>query len=482
MSKNTAPCEPASKPTVAIVTIAKDEHTYIREWIDAHTALGVSKFYIYDNGSSPPLVDILDNSSTTPAIHVIPFSGRNMQLLAYTHFITTVMPNAPEDWFAFIDCDEFMCPVKHASVPAFLEEYGHLGSIGLQWRMFGCNGHVTPPKTGGVIANYTTSETNRHIKTLAHRSRLTAPAVCIHNVSNTCRDLDGHLLNGPFYNGDMTDVIRINHYFTKSWSEFVTKAARGRAHDSTTRDLIDHIHDLCGFDAVPDTTLADTLGIEVHTPNTSPKDDANELETIRAVLNDHHALPNIHWAFRDNPRQALFAAKAAMTYHITEGSVANEQVAFLTEFVRSHRIANVLEIGFNGGLSASTFLGALASLRLVSVDIGHLPYVTQAADLIQRTFPGRHTLHIGDSTQVVPTLPRDELFDLAFVDGGHRDPVPRQDLENVLPLLRDGGWIIMDEYCPRVVWDDMVKAGRIHQVGVYTHGDRGWVVGYKANV
>jgi hypothetical protein len=281
-----------TSPTVAIVAIAKNENAYIREWIDAHTKLGVSKFYIYDNGSTPPLADVLENPSSTPMCHVIPFPGRNMQLLAYTHFITTVMPNAPEDWFAFIDCDEFVCPVKHATIPEFLDEYGRLGlgSIGLQWRMFGCNGHVCPPASGGVVANYTTSSPNTHVKTLAHRSRLTAPAVCIHNVSNTCRDLEGNLLDGPFYNGDMTDVIRLNHYFTKSWTEFSYKADRGRADDSRTRNLADHIDDLCGFDAVPDTVLADTLGIEVRA---HPRDLANELEAIRTLLGDHPALPEI---------------------------------------------------------------------------------------------------------------------------------------------------------------------------------------------
>lgn len=288
-----------TKPTVAIVAIAKNEHEYIREWVDAHTKLGVSKFYIYDNGSSPPLADVLENPSSTPAIHVIPFPGQGMQRLAYTHFITTVMPNAPEEWFAFIDCDEFICPSKHATIPDFLDDYGHLGSIGLQWRMFGCNGHVTPPASGGVIANYTTSTVNKHVKTLAHRSRLTAPAVCIHNVSNTCRDLEGHLLNGPFYNGDMTDTVRLNHYFTKSWTEFLQKIDRGRADKFDKRTVSKHIDDLCGFDAVPDTVLADALGIEVIDVHNHPRNLTHELESIRELLGNHPALPEITNAFQD---------------------------------------------------------------------------------------------------------------------------------------------------------------------------------------
>lgn len=33
----------------AIVAIAKNEGKYIKEWIDYHSLIGVTKFYIYDN-------------------------------------------------------------------------------------------------------------------------------------------------------------------------------------------------------------------------------------------------------------------------------------------------------------------------------------------------------------------------------------------------------------------------------------------------
>nr|AIA94614.1 CAZy families GT2 protein [uncultured Candidatus Protochlamydia sp.] len=36
-------------------------------------------------------------------------------------------------------------------------------------------------------------------------------------------------VNGPFTQSVNTDVIRINHYFTKSKAEFLQKKARGRA-------------------------------------------------------------------------------------------------------------------------------------------------------------------------------------------------------------------------------------------------------------
>lgn len=44
---------------IAIVAIAKNEGPYIREWIEYHRLLGVTKFYFYDNESEDQTKEIL---------------------------------------------------------------------------------------------------------------------------------------------------------------------------------------------------------------------------------------------------------------------------------------------------------------------------------------------------------------------------------------------------------------------------------------
>eukprot|EP01025_Chloroclados_australasicus_P054198 TRINITY_DN6420_c1_g1_i1.p4 TRINITY_DN6420_c1_g1~~TRINITY_DN6420_c1_g1_i1.p4 ORF type:complete len:298 (-),score=16.72 TRINITY_DN6420_c1_g1_i1:2481-3308(-) len=44
------------KAYVALCMIARNEHKFIREWIQYHYFIGVQKFYIYDNLSTPPLI------------------------------------------------------------------------------------------------------------------------------------------------------------------------------------------------------------------------------------------------------------------------------------------------------------------------------------------------------------------------------------------------------------------------------------------
>lgn len=173
-------------------------------------------------------------------------------------------------------------------------------------------------------------------------------------------------------------------------------------------------------------------------------------------------------------------------YTILEGSLIPEQASFLSRFLKDHPdVKRVMEIGFNGGYGSACFLGARPDIQVVSFDIGRWGYVEDAKKLIDEFFPGRHTLVLGDSTQSVPIYSPDEPFDMVFIDGGHFTPVPQLDIQNSLPLLRDGGFILMDDYCIKhggcgviQAWDDAVRRGLVHQISVATLGeDRGWALG-----
>ena len=39
----------------------RDQHADIREWLHYHSALGVSKFYVFDNNSSSPMLSQLED-------------------------------------------------------------------------------------------------------------------------------------------------------------------------------------------------------------------------------------------------------------------------------------------------------------------------------------------------------------------------------------------------------------------------------------
>ena len=77
------------------------------------------------------------------------------------------------------------------------------------------------------------------------------------------------------------------------------------------------------------------------------------------------------------------------------------QVEFLRNIVNDESINNVMEIGFNAGHSAELFLSSNKNINLVSFDIGKHKYVNLGKEFIDKTYPNRHTLIIGDSLSTV---------------------------------------------------------------------------------
>ena len=83
---------------------------------------------------------------------------------------------------------------------------------------------------------------------------------------------------------------------------------------------------------------------------------------------------------------------------------------------------SAIEIGFSAGHSSETLLKNNPGLFLVSFDIGTLDYVKIAKKYIDKEYPGRHELIIGDSTVKVPEYinnNKGKTFDLIFIDGNH---------------------------------------------------------------
>ena len=48
----------------AVCLVVRDQHADIREWLQYHSALGVSKFYVFDNNSSSPMLSLLEDFVT----------------------------------------------------------------------------------------------------------------------------------------------------------------------------------------------------------------------------------------------------------------------------------------------------------------------------------------------------------------------------------------------------------------------------------
>jgi cellulose synthase/poly-beta-1,6-N-acetylglucosamine synthase-like glycosyltransferase len=127
----------------------KDEDPYMPEWIEYHLKIGVTQFYIYNNGSQIPLTTSLkkyiDLGVVTPEV----IEGVGVQTKAHAHCLEKYGSQC--QWIAFIDADEFLVPkTLTGSLPDFLTAYEPYGGLAVNWLVFGSNGHIES-RTGRYI-------------------------------------------------------------------------------------------------------------------------------------------------------------------------------------------------------------------------------------------------------------------------------------------------------------------------------------------
>jgi len=160
---------------------------------------------------------------------------------------------------------------------------------------------------------------------------------------------------------------------------------------------------------------------------------------------------------------------------------------FLQNIVNDSNITSVMEIGFNAGHSAELFLKNNLHAHLTSFDIGTHDYTLLGKQYIDKTYPNRHTLILGDSRITVPQFIKNNpttKFDLIFIDGGHEDDIPKKDMTNCRYLAHKNTILILNDVKktningynikPNEVWQEFKSKGFIQETAQHdfspTHG------------
>eukprot|EP00198_Chlamydomonas_reinhardtii_P011084 XP_001700421.1 predicted protein [Chlamydomonas reinhardtii] len=288
------PKQNPSHAYVAACVLAKNEHLYIREFIQYHHWIGIDKFYVWDHQSSPPMADVLEDYVLSSLVEVFYFSDSWKADDAHHRSLYNTSTRAflsPQGWaydncfrmfsyrhtfMVLIDPDEYIIlkqqPLQQQtaaasatagadaiaavpnfgpapdppSLPAFLAAFEPYGGILVHWQLFGPSGHMRRPR-GSTLEQYTQCQPKPALQNwrqfnsipLGFVKSITAtrcyqrgcnPHVC--ELKPGCRYVNEKFLelSSSVVKAVHWDRIAVFHYVTRSAEDYKAKMGRGTGH------------------------------------------------------------------------------------------------------------------------------------------------------------------------------------------------------------------------------------------------------------
>lgn len=252
--------------TLGIVTMFRDEAPYLVEWIEYHLLAGVSRFWLYDNGSSDDGAGKLAPYVARGVVELTPWPTADnpprrreriaRQLGAAKDGFRRA--SGVVDWVAHVDVDEFFLPMEDRDVPTCLDKhFSEASGVYVNWRMFGTSG-VTVPAGDPILRELTSCARRGHPENSVGKSVVRPEHVdlgsiwYVHHfplrtgyyVDGARRRLSFDARNDLVKSGDhIDDHLRINHYNLRDEHFYRTRrlpdAEKGRLDKKLDR-LVEH--------------------------------------------------------------------------------------------------------------------------------------------------------------------------------------------------------------------------------------------------
>ena len=226
----------------AIVVILKDEAPYLEDWILFHSAIGFEHFFVYDNGSTDGITEVLTKFIAGGILTHINWPVRAGQIDAYNHALCLAQDSC--QWLGFFDVDEYVVLHEHEDILAFLND-GGADQVLLPWRNFPYGGHKSAPG-GADIENYFWAHKGRPdvavqakhlvkcsaaVRVTAHYSQISTDKTII---ADGTPSTPTHVVNGPSYRG-----AQVNHYTTRSYAENDARIKKGQVDGGAEKQVAD---------------------------------------------------------------------------------------------------------------------------------------------------------------------------------------------------------------------------------------------------
>jgi Glycosyltransferase family 92 len=216
-------------PYVTVVALVQNEAPNLREWMEHHRSLGVENFLLYDNDST----DHTAMHAIELGAEVVHWPGRDMpQLTAHRDAINRL--DGVSTWAAFIDPDEYILPMDgHNLIDELRIREGIAPALAMNWCVFGTSGLEERPESTRGSYLWRASQhhdMNLHIKSIVQPTKVPQfqPLDPHHFRDVTTVDFMGRVAHGPFTTQVRWDVVRLNHYISRSMPEAQQKMLKRR--------------------------------------------------------------------------------------------------------------------------------------------------------------------------------------------------------------------------------------------------------------
>ena len=129
----------------------KNENPNILSWISWHLAIGIDKFFIYDDHSTDGTYEILKTVSNIYNIEIEQTDLQNTPIFycRQADSFKNACKKAKKqnfDWIGFIDVDEYISLERDSSIQDFLSAFSEYNGISLNWRIYGNSDRVLKTK------------------------------------------------------------------------------------------------------------------------------------------------------------------------------------------------------------------------------------------------------------------------------------------------------------------------------------------------
>ena len=235
-----------------MVAVVRDENDYLEEWIRYHIEeIGYEHFYIYDNESEISVNEYLKNIDFKyiDKVTIVPWKTTEwIQKDAYNDFLNRY--GMETKWFSAMDPDEYVViKNKSNSLKKFLTDNNMYSSITCAWKHFNANGqeHKEPGTDMERFTKEVDWDRMKGGKKFARSANVCGFTSYIPTMSEKYPYLELNIDSKI-----STDFFQLNHYYTRSYDEFVAKIKRGSANPNFRRKYSEF------FELNPDMKYLDT--------------------------------------------------------------------------------------------------------------------------------------------------------------------------------------------------------------------------------